>query len=197
MDNKDILDKIQSALIANSDQVANLSPKALHIKERLMQGYSFWVQNPHFSDIKIILFLKNAFGISKSQAHRDVQNIKYLLGNVKNASKDWYRHMVIEMCRKAYVMAEVKRDPKAMALAADKIGKYAKLDKDEQEELPWEQLIPPNFEPVADVTVLGIEKIPNIEQHRQTLRSKILAKYDPKYFQEAEEVNDEEETKIL
>ncbi len=190
-----VLDQIQKALFSPPSKAVKLSERHEDLKNRLQQTFTFWNQNPHLPDKNIVNFIINSFGVSQSQAQRDIHSVRYLLGCVKNLSKDWYRHMVIEMCRSAYTMAKIKRDPKAMALAADKIGKYAKLDKDDMDEMPWDQLVPPNFEPQADVTILGIEQIPDVEKYRKRLRERTMAKYDPKYFSQAsvipEDDNDE------
>ena len=187
------LDRIQEAFLAPPDKALKLNAREKNIKERYEKVFTFWHQNPHLPDKKIVNFLVNHCGVSRSLAYRDLRSIKYLLGCVRTLSKEWYRHMVIEMCRSAYIMAKTRKDPKGMALAADKIGKYLKLDKDEEEPLPWDQLIPPNFEPDADVTILGIDPIPDIEAHRQKLRRQTLAKYDPGSFQQAQEVTPEDE----
>ena len=192
MNDNTTLDKIQKELFAPPDQGSKLEPSLQLIKVRLERGFTFWLENPHLPEGKIVNFLQNTCGISRSQAYTDLKNIKYLLGNIRNASKEWYRHMVIEMCRSAYSIAKIKRDAKAMALAADKIGKYAKLDKDEDDPLPWDQLIPPNFEPKPDVNILGIKPVSNLEEYRKKLRRKYLAKYDPNHFQEAVVVDNED-----
>ncbi len=192
MNDNTTLDKIQKELFAPPEENSKLDPSLQLIKMRLERGFTFWLENPHLPEVKIVNFLQNTCGISRSQAYTDLKNIKYLLGNIRNASKEWYRHMVIEMCRSAYSIAKIKRDAKAMALAADKIGKYAKLDKDEDDPLPWDQLIPPNFEPKPDVNILGIKPVSNLEEHRRKLRQKYLAKYDPNHFQEAVVVDNDD-----
>jgi hypothetical protein len=185
------LDKIQEALLSPPHKTVKLDKREQAIRERYEKAFSFWQQNPHLPDKKIVNFLVNQCGVSRSLAYLDLRNIKYLLGCVRTLSKEWYRHMVIEMCRSAYSIAKIKRDAKAMALAADKIGKYAKLDKDEDDPLPWDQLIPPNFEPKPDVNILGIKPVSNLEEYRKKLRRKYLAKYDPNHFQEAVVVDNE------
>ncbi len=191
MNEKTTLDKIQKELFSPPDEKTDLAPNYKVIKARLLKGFTFWLENPHLPESKIVNFLQNTCNISRTQAYQDLKNIKILLGNVRNASKEWYRHMVIEMCRSAYNIAKIKRDAKAMALAADKIGKYAKLDKEEDDPLPWDQLVPPNFEPKPDVEILGIKPVSNIDEYRKNLRSKFLSKYDSTHFQEAVIIDDE------
>lgn len=186
MNNETRLDRIQKSMFSDPEETKDLlSPKDMELKLRYEKTFTHWITNPHFDDKRIVRFIMNEFGISKTMAYDDLKVVKSFLGNVRLASKEWYRHMVIEMCRKAYNVAEARHDAKAMAMAADKIGKYTKLDKDEAEALPWEMLIPPNFEPDPDPTILGLPSVDNIDEKRLALRAKYLAMYDPKYIQDA------------
>ena len=187
------LDRIQKAMFTPAEESqALLSEKDMEVKLRYEKVFTYWLNNPHFDDKQIVQFMINFCGVQKSVAYTDLRNIKQILGHVKVASKEWHRHMVVEMCRKAYKVAMARKDPKGMALAADKIGKYTKLDKDEADALPWDELVPPNFDPEPDVTVLGIESVENIEMKRRALRDKYLRKYDPAHFQEAEVVDEQD-----
>ena len=87
-------------------------------------------------------------------------------------------------------MAMEKGDAKGAASALDKLGKYTRCDK-EDEQLDFEQLIPPSFEPTDDYTLIdGLTKIDNLEQRRKELRA--LAKGIS--IEDAEIVDDDEET---
>lgn len=186
-------DRIQKAMFIPEEEAKTLlSPYELEVKLRYERVFTYWLQNPHLNDQKIVQFMVNSCGLKKSMAYMELKTIKMIMGQVQVASKEWHRHMVVEMCRKAYNVALSRKDPKGMALAADKIGKYTKLDKDEAESLPWDELIPPNFEPDPDVSVLGIERDDNIEIKRRNLRHKYLRKYDPSHFEEAEVIDEED-----
>ena len=175
MNEETTFDKIQKYLFEDKELAEqHLNPHEMEIKRRWASVYAFWIDKPEASDRELVRFMKVEFGIEKSQAYRDLPKIKLLLGNVKAAGKEYYRLMVVEMCKKAYSIALAKGDAKAMALAADKIGKYTKLDKDELEALPWEQLFPPNFEPSNDVSVLGITLDADFEAKRERLRRKYM-----------------------
>ena len=173
-------DKIQKVLFTSpEDTRIVLSDKDLEIKQRYEKVFTYWINNPELPERRIVHFLQHECGVAKSVAYEDLRRIKRLLGNVQLASKEFYRHTVIEMCTAAFRMAKAAGDTKAMVMAADKLGKYTKLDKDEAEALPWDQLIPPNFEPDPDISILGFTPDENIEQKRQRLRDKYLQKYDP------------------
>jgi len=184
-------DRIQLAMFSPERKLKKpLSLAETAVMKRYESGFLFWQGNSHLSKTAVANFLMNTHNISKRQAYLDTGMIEQLLSNIKETSSLWIRHMVIEMLRKSYTIALAKKDPKAMTLAADKIGKYSKLDKDEADTIPWETLSPPNFEPAADPTVLGLEPIDNIEQVRKQLREKYLKKFRLPDIQDAQIIDE-------
>ncbi len=74
---------------------------------------------------------------------------------------------------------ELRKIPIAMIMAADKFGKYTQLDKDEQERMPWNEIVPSYFEASADINLLNPKLFdPNIEEKRRKLRSKLSGEID-------------------
>jgi len=180
-------DKIQRALFSDPDsKEVKLTKEQERIRSKYSKAFTYWVNNPSYSDRQIVRFMQNECNVSYSQAYRDLRFIKSMLGNVANTSKEWMLYTVIEMCKEAYKLARLKKDPKGMAIAADKIGKYCKLDKNELDSLPWDQLVAPNFEPSPDISILGFKPDPNIEERRSKLREKYLKQYDPNAITDAD-----------
>jgi hypothetical protein len=144
----------------------------LVIRERYMNVFTFWLDKPTLSDKKIIQYMITNLGISKRQAYYDVDKIKVLLGNVRNATKEWQRYKLISMLDRAYELAEVKKMPIAMIMAADKLGKYTNLDKEDALHIPYDEIVPQSFEPTGDVSVLGIQPIPDLKERQRQMREK-------------------------
>lgn len=140
---------------------------------RIRQAYTWWYEFPMKSEIEVRDLIMTNGAVSATQAYEDIQIIKVLLGDITNAGKEWHRHRVIHMLEEAYQMAIDKQDPKAMILAADKLGKYTRLDKEDSLELPWGDIIPMPIEPTTDPTVLGLKPIPNV----QGVIAKMMEKY--------------------
>lgn len=182
-------DKIQRALFSDAKD-SNLTPVLEKVKERYMKAYTFWVNNPSLSDNQIVRFLTNECEVNRAQAYKDLRYIKRMLGNVTTVSKEWVRHTVSNMATEAYRLAKLNKDPKAMTMAADKLIKCYGLDKPELDQFPWDQLVPPNFEPSPDISVLGFKPDPNIEERRRKMREKYLQKYYPNAISDAEIVED-------
>jgi hypothetical protein len=170
------LDLIQKSL---TDSRVKLSAEQQQIKTRLLAGYVHWLNDPTLSELKVVEFIRSEFNISRRQSYNDLNSIKQLLGNIQLLSKQWYRHQVVFMAQQAYQKAKDNDNPGAMAQAANAITKALQLDKIEGDELPWDRLVPPNFEPSPDIAVLGFKPDPNIEERRRKMREKYLQKYDP------------------
>lgn len=178
-------DKLQMSFF-NSEAVAKLTPKDLEIRKRYQNMFVIWLDNPWWSDKEMVRYLRDNFNLSRSQAYEDISKVKLILGNVQNAAKEWQRYSVIEMLKKAYAQAEAAGDYKAMVMASDKLGKYTKLDKDEAEALPWDQLIPPQLIPTSDVSVLGITREKDFEKKVERLKKKY---YQENNIEEADVVD--------
>ena len=186
-------DKIYKSLFSDpEDKSIILSADQSVIRVRYLSGAVFIRSNPHLTNRDYVNFLRNTFGVSERTAYSDINHIKRYLGEQEDFHKEWLRYMVVEMLKDSYKLAKRKKDPKGMALAADKIGKYTKLDKDDPIDIPWENLIPPSFEPSPDISVLGFKPDPNIDQRRIALRRKFMKQYNPDSITEAEIMADGE-----
>lgn len=157
---------------------------------RIRQAYTWWYEFPMKPELEVRDLIMRNSGVSVTQAYEDIQIIKVLLGDIQNAGKEWHRHRVIHMLEEAYQMAIDKQDPKAMILAADKLGKYTRLDKEDSLELPWGDIIPMPIEPTMDPTVLGLKPIPNV----QGVIAKMMEKYGGEIDEAIIDVSIEEET---
>lgn len=171
-------DKIEMVLFkGREDATAFLSDRELQQKERWMLCVSKLLEDPMTSDKDMVTFLTEGCGgscerVSQATAYRDMAAIRRLVGNVQLAGKNWYRYLVIEAAKEGIRMARDAKDPKGIAANADKIGKYTRADKDDEDidRSGWQ---PPVFEPSDDVTLLGDEfkPIPNLEKERKAFRA--------------------------
>lgn len=135
------------------------------------------LDNPLTEDRELVNFLIDGCGgtcekVSQATAYRDVAAIKRLVGNINLSSKNWYRHMIIEAAKRGIAIAEKEKDAKGIAANIDKIGKYTRADKEDEDNdrTGWQ---PPIFEPTDDVTLLGdnFKPIPDLERERAAFRA--------------------------
>jgi hypothetical protein len=167
---------------------------------RVRVGFTYWYEFPTKTRTQVRDQIINEFGCSKKTAYEDLGIVEVLLGNIKNPTKDWIRYKVNSMIDEAYKLAEKQEDPKAMALAADKMGKYNMLDKPDAEPLPFDEIVPQSFDPTDDPTPLGLKKDPQIREKRKRMLEKYASEieiedvpFEELNDDEAEDTADEEE----
>lgn len=163
---------------------ANLTPKQQEQLIRYEAAFVVWLDKPYMRDTKLRDYLIEQFGISKTQAYEDIRNLQVIFGNVKNASKEWYRYLANELVKSAVEDLEddnsksidIKKAEQKIkaALALDRINRLNKLDADP---VDWSKIIPQNFEPTNDPTkIKGWKKNWSREELRKNI-DKMLNKY--------------------
>ncbi len=171
------LKKIERNLFKDRKDIKeNFSEREFQRKARIMLCVSKKLDQPMISDKELVEFLKAGCEgactpVENATAYRDIAAVSKICGNVTLASKAWYRYMIVEGAKEAFEIAKKQKDAKGMAAALDKIGKYTMADKEDSENI-LSQMLPPNFEPTADASVLGEEiiVIGNPEKRRRQLR---------------------------
>jgi len=163
-------------------------------------AFTYMYQFPTKPRIKVRDEIVSQFNVAQKTAYEDIQVVEILLGDIKNPSKDWMRYKVNAMLEEAYDLAKFLKDAKAMALVADKLGKYNMLDKPEAETLPYADIVPQQFEPTDDPTPLGLVKDPNIREKKKKMLEKYMDEIeivDVPYEEIIRDGNEGEEENIL
>ncbi len=155
--------------------VKNVSQKVLDIRQRRYVLFVHLQSNPSLTDHQLADYLLSYKPhISYDTALRDVANVKSVIGNFDRAAKELYRKQVIDMHKKAYHKAYENNNEMGMVAAANGITRAANLEKEDPDQFRWDLLNPPNFEPVHDISAIGLERKPNIEKRIK----KLMKKYD-------------------
>jgi len=178
-------DKIIQNLFRSTTEVKHvLSEKEIEIKKRYMAVVAQLLDEPMKMDKDLIYYLIDEFKIKQSQAYRDMANIRFIVGGIRSANKEWVRYSVNEGLKKQYKKADEAGKEIAAIMALDKMGKYNMLDKIDEETIPWEDLIPADFDMTDDVSVLDPKlKITNVEERRLYLREKYGKAVDTNFEQ--------------
>ena len=171
-------DKIELVLYKSREEASvYLTDREMQQKDRWMLCVSKMMENPAMLDSELVIFLTNGGEglfekVSTATAYRDMAAVRRLVGNIKLSSKEWYRHLIVEACKKGIEIAIAANDASGIAANADKIGKYTRVDKDD-DALNYDNFEPPVFEPSDDVTLLGdgFKEIPNLEEERAAFRA--------------------------
>lgn len=176
MSMQNIYDVVSQHLFSSVDEMTIARIPEMQQKRliRLRSVYNFWLQFPQKTDLDIAEKLQHDFGIARTQAYEDVRVIKAALGEMNKTTKDFHRYKFLQMIERTFAMAERNKDARAMAAAANHYGKYTQLDKEDAHDKGYSLIVPQNFEPTDDPSVIGIKPIPNI---RERIKKKI-AQYD-------------------
>lgn len=157
------------------DDSIQLTEKAQVHFDRLRDAYTHWLSNPLLSDNRMRDYLIAMYGVSTMQAYRDLYLIKMLFGSVAPANKEQMRYKANYLYDAAAAAAMAGNDAKAKALTkiADGIVKNNRLEEQEGEDYPWEEIIPVDISLSVDPSVIGIEPVPNIREKA----AKLLKRY--------------------
>ena len=173
-----LLDRLRPVLFSDIETLRDrFTERELQTKQRLMLSVTRRMDKPLTTDKELVDYLMTGCGgladpVSKSQAYRDVAAVTLLTGELQPQAKNWMRHMIVEGAKEIYAMAMQCRDAKGAAAALDKMGKYTRCDKDD-EQMDWSEMLPPVFEPSDDVTLIeGLTVIEpeRLEKERRRLR---------------------------
>ncbi|SHE57295.1 hypothetical protein [Dysgonomonas macrotermitis] len=151
-----------------------IPPQIIERIKRIRSIYTIWNDYPTKKDKEMRDKLTSMFNISMSEAYEDIRIIKQLLGDFNNATKAFHRFRANAMFLEAFELARIKKNPIAEVMAGDKYAKYNQLDKEDSLEFPWEDIMPQNYEPTSDPTVIGIKPIANIQEKIAAMKQKYM-----------------------
>lgn len=146
----------ESELLERYPQV--LVDKVLRVREM----YNWFISNPDGSDREFVAEVMQRHDISKVTAYSDLAIVKALLPMMSTSSRDFHRWRTNEMLIATYKMAEKRKDSKTMERAATAYGKLNRVDLEDEQAIPLDQILVQPFTATDDPRVLGIEPIPNI-----------------------------------
>lgn len=150
-------------LFTKEDELRNLYPQTLVDKVlRVREMYNWFISNPDGTDREFVAELLQRHAESKVTAYSDLVIVKSLLPMLGSASRDFHRWRTNEMLIATYKMAEKRKDNKTMERAATAYGKLNRVDLEDEQAIPLDQIIVQPFMATDDPRVLGIEPIPNI-----------------------------------
>ena len=127
--------KLESSTVTDRIRLHYIEGKTLNaedekIRLRLDAAHSLKLADFE-SDKNAAAILMRKFGISQTQAYRDLLNAKNIFGNVQQATKEAIRVMITEWATIAMKMAHQAKDLKNMNKAMENIIRANNLDKDD------------------------------------------------------------------
>jgi hypothetical protein len=137
---------------------------------RIRGMYAYWLQFPSKVDNDLVQYDMAMFKVSRSLAYEDLHLVKVLLGNLQQTTKEFMRWKINKSLEQDIATARRTGDFRSVAALSKVLVANNRTDKDDEPDLEFDKIVPQNFEPTDDPTVLGIERIPD-------LRGKIRALY--------------------
>mgnify|MGYP003177572342 FL=1 len=137
---------------------------------RIRSMYAYWLQFPSKVDNDLVQYDMAMFKVSRSLAYEDLHLVKVLLGNLQQTTKEFMRWKINKSLEQDIAAARRAGDFRSVAALSKVLVANNRTDKDDEPDLEFDKIVPQNFEPTDDPTVLGIERIPD-------LRGKIRALY--------------------
>lgn len=137
---------------------------------RIRGMYAYWLQFPSKVDNDLVQYDMAMFKVSRSLAYEDLHLVKVLLGNLQQTTKEFMRWKINKSLEQDIAAARRVSDFRSVAALSKVLVANNRTDKDDEPDLEFDKIVPQNFEPTDDPTVLGIERIPD-------LRGKIRALY--------------------
>lgn len=161
VERKTFIIKVEKHLFTEGNELETIFTEKELVRLTMYRDvYISWFTNPSYPDKTIVEKLKTDYDRSISQAYVDLSIIKSLLGNVPRAKKEFERHVASQMAKTAYELALNAKDKidimksLAMSKAAKELSNANRLNKMDVEELPYDDIVPPTFEPVYDTKLI-------------------------------------------
>lgn len=152
-------------LSSNEELLAKYPPALAARVIRLREIYNYWLANPSMKDRQLRDYITSRYGISQSSAYSDISVVHELVPLISKKSREFHRARTNEMLLETYNMAKARKDTKVMADAAKAYGKANNLEREEEQQLPYDEIAIQPYVATTDVRVLGIKPIPDLYNH--------------------------------
>lgn len=155
---------------------------------RIRGLYAYWLQFPSKLDNDLVQYDIAMFKVSRTSAYDDLHLVKVLLGNLQQTTKEFMRWKINKSIEEDIAAARRAGDFRSVAALTKVMVQNNRTDKDDEPDLEFDKIVPQNFEPTDDPTVLGIERVPDL---RGRIRA-LYKRYSNTMVQDAEyeEINE-------
>ncbi|MDD6553084.1 MAG: hypothetical protein PUF37_05795 [Prevotellaceae bacterium] len=180
------IDNYTELIVLDDDELQKegvTSPTRERLK-RLRALYAYWLQFPTKTAKEIVDYNISMFSIGRAQAYDDLHLTELLLGSLQRASKDFMRWKINRDLEHDLQMARRKGDLRAVAAIEKNRITNNRTDKEDEQELEFSKIVPQQFLPTDDPSVIGIKK--QKDQRAQ------VRYYEKKYGRDIEDAEYEE-----
>ena len=140
---------------------------------RIRAEYQWVISNPDLPDRQFVDEFTGRTGLTDRAIYADLAIIKQLLPALQSSSRDFHRWKANQMLLETYEQAKRRHDTKTMERAAASYAKFNRVDLEDEQVIPYEDIVVQPFTATSDPTVLGIKPIENLDEVVKSL----IAKY--------------------
>lgn len=166
-------DRVYECLFEGRDE-SSFTPQEQRHVQRLRALFTYWLDKPSAPRSVLVEWMINEFGVEKSKAYADISLVEGLLGNVRNASRQWARYVVAQTLLEAIERAREANRPDGMIRGAEALIRAFSLDKADEVEID-DAKMHVSFEPTDDIRVLYPNQKPITRREVEQLRERLLA----------------------
>lgn len=164
-----------------------LTPQTVERIVRCRGLYSYWKRYPSLSPADMVNHdMQENPNIKHRQAQWDIWVIKQVLGAFEKDTKEWHAYNFNKEILNVYKRAMDAKDYRSAEKALADYAKYNQLDKGEDLNPRWEDIMPKEIEPTDDATVAGLKPLKNLKEK--------IKKYNQQYSEDVEDASFEEVT---
>lgn len=156
-----------------SDLEQRYDSKTVSALMRIRDEYQWTLANPDKPDRSFVDTMVTRHGMSERAVYADLAIIKQLLPALQSSSREWHRWKANQMLLETYEQAKRRHDTKTMERAAASYAKFNRVDLEDEQVIPYEDIVVQPFTATSDPTVLGIKPIENLDEVVKSL----IAKY--------------------
>lgn len=158
---------------AQSELEQRYDSKTVNALMRIRDEYQWTLANPDQPDRQFVDTMVARHGMSERAVYADLAVIKQLLPALQSSSREWHRWKANQMLLETYQQAKRRHDTKTMERAAASYAKFNRVDLEDEQLIPYEDIVVQPFTATSDPSVLGIKPIENLEEVVKSL----IAKY--------------------
>ncbi|MCM1522796.1 MAG: hypothetical protein NC039_09125 [Muribaculaceae bacterium] len=142
---------------------------------RVRDMYLHMLKTPSLTDSEIIRTFTARYKVSRPTAYSDLAVVKGLLPMLTNEAREFHRWRTLEMLLETYRIAKAKMDVRTMERVSSTYGRVTNADRPEEQTIDLSKIVPVQWVPTDDPTVLGLPRLPNREQKIKELLKEFSA----------------------
>lgn len=146
-----------------SDLEQRFDSKTVSALMRIRDEYQWTLANPDKPDRAFVDTMVARHGMSERAVYGDLAIIKQLLPALQSSSREWHRWKANQMLLETYEQAKRRHDTKTMERAAASYAKFNRVDLEDEQVIPYEDIVVQPFTATSDPSVLGIKPIENLD----------------------------------